>query len=264
MAILPENEYTEFEGRDYINPQVSLDEQTSFIDTLRQTQQANNQQIKTDTYNLGTAVPSNLGGLTGGEGYFTSRYQTPQTNALTNDLRATAQASALNQVLANEQAKWKKRYNDASNAAKVRAAKAAAAKTETTKGGVDTEDNSNKSKVDYYIDKNGDTVIKYRNDDGYYTGKELVIHQDGTQEERDSYYTHDLPRAAGMSEFSDAFTGKYNYTLDGREIEEGGTAETVVKGDDGYYYLYDDDKKLYTRITGNSGTSAGGGRWWTN
>lgn len=113
MAILPDNEYIEFENRAYVNPQVSLDEQTEFIDKLRQTQQANNQQIKTDTYNLGTAVPSNLGGLTGGEGYFTARYQTPQTNSLANDLRATAQASALSQVLENEQAKMKNRYNKA-------------------------------------------------------------------------------------------------------------------------------------------------------
>lgn len=115
MAILPDNEYTEFENRSYVNPQVSLDEQTAFIDNLRSTQQANNQQIKTDTYNLGTAVPSNLGGLTGGEGYFTARYQTPQTNSLVNDLRSAAQASALNQILENEQAKWKNRYNKARN-----------------------------------------------------------------------------------------------------------------------------------------------------
>jgi hypothetical protein len=120
MAILPENEYTEFENRDYINPQVSLDEQNAFVDKLRQTQQMNNQQIKTDTYNLGTAVPSNLGGLTGGEGYFTARYQTPQTNTLVNDLRAAAQASAMNQVLENEQAKWKKRYNAARNSNAIR------------------------------------------------------------------------------------------------------------------------------------------------
>ena len=123
MAILPDNEYTEFEDRAYVNPQVSLDEQTAFIDKLRQTQQANNQQIKTDTYNLGTAVPSNLGGLTGGEGYFTARYQTPQTNSLVNDLRTTAQASALSQVLANEQAKMKHRYNKAYNSNTIRSKK---------------------------------------------------------------------------------------------------------------------------------------------
>lgn len=113
MAILDENEFTEVEGRSYVNPQVALDESNTFIDNLRSTQQANNQQIQTDTYNLGTEIPSNLGGLTGGEGYFTSRYQTPQTASAVANLRATAQAAALNQALANEQEVWKKRYNDA-------------------------------------------------------------------------------------------------------------------------------------------------------
>lgn len=113
MAILDENEFTEVEGRGYLNPQVALDESNTFIDNLRSTQQANNQQIQTDTYNLGTEIPSNLGGLTGAESYFTSRYQTPQTASAVANLRATAQATALSQVLANEEAMWKKRYNDA-------------------------------------------------------------------------------------------------------------------------------------------------------
>lgn len=123
MAILPDNEYIEFENRDYVNPQVSLDEQSAFIDNLRQTQQANNQQIKADTYNLGTAVPSNLGGLTGSESYWTSRYQTPQTNNNVANLRATAQANALNQVLQDVQSMWKKRYQDAYRAYQQRAYK---------------------------------------------------------------------------------------------------------------------------------------------
>ena len=113
MAILNDNEFVEVEGRGYLNPQVALDESNTFIDNLRSTQQANNQQIQTDTYNLGTEIPSNLGGLTGAESYFTSRYQTPQTVSATANLRAAAQASALNQVLQNEQDMWKKRYNDA-------------------------------------------------------------------------------------------------------------------------------------------------------
>ena len=121
MDLLNDNEYIVVEDRGYINPQVALDESNQFIDNLRSTQQANNQQIQTDTYNLGTAVPSQLGGLTGGESYFTSRYQTPQTNATVANLRATAQAAALNQALQNEQAKWKKRYQDAYNAYQRRA-----------------------------------------------------------------------------------------------------------------------------------------------
>lgn len=112
-TILPENEMTEVEGRVYINPQTGIDTTNAFIENLRQTQQANTQQIAQDTANLGTEVPSNLGGLTGGTGYWTSRYQVPQTNAVVANLRAAAQAQALNEVLANEQAAWKNRYQQA-------------------------------------------------------------------------------------------------------------------------------------------------------
>lgn len=112
-SILPTNEYTEVEGRAYLNPQVGIDESNTFIDNLRATQGQQNQEIFTDTQMLGTDVPSDIGGLTGANSYFTSRYQTPMTNAAIGSLRATAQAAALNQVLANEQAIWKKRYQDA-------------------------------------------------------------------------------------------------------------------------------------------------------
>lgn len=107
--------------RRYVNPQVSLNEQNAFIDNLRNTQGQDTAQIRQDTYNLGTAVPSNLGGLAGGSNYFRSRYQTPQTNSMVSDLRAAAQAQALSTLLSNEIGKAKKRYNDAYRAAKKRA-----------------------------------------------------------------------------------------------------------------------------------------------
>ena len=111
--------YTENDRR-YINPQVSLAEQNAFINNLR-----NNQQDWTDenisvTENLGTKIPSQLGGLTGGSGYFASRYQTPQTNSMVSDLRAAAQSQALSQLMNNEIAKAQKRYQDAYRAAKKR------------------------------------------------------------------------------------------------------------------------------------------------
>lgn len=107
--------------RRYVNPQVSLNEQNAFIDNLRNTQGQDTAQIRQDTYNLGTAVPSNLGGLTGGSNYFKSRYQTPQTNSMVADLRAAAQSQALSTLLNNEIGKAKKRYSDAYRAAKKRA-----------------------------------------------------------------------------------------------------------------------------------------------
>lgn len=115
--LLPENEFVEVEGRQYINPQTGLDESTQFIENLRAAQGQQNQQIAQDTYNLGTDIQSVQGGLgtntPANMGYFTSRLQTPQTNSAVANLRAAAQAQALNEVLANEQAIWKKRYQDA-------------------------------------------------------------------------------------------------------------------------------------------------------
>lgn len=116
--MLPENETVTFEDRVFVNPETSMNEQLSFVDNLRAVQQANNQEINADLENLGTypASQSNLGGLLGGSGYFTSRYQTPQTVALVSDLSATARAAALNQALQNEQAKWRQRYSRARSA----------------------------------------------------------------------------------------------------------------------------------------------------
>lgn len=122
--ILPDNEFVEIEGRQYLNPQTGLDESNAFIENLRAAQGQQNQQIASDTYNLGTNIQSVQGGLgtdtPANMGYFTSRYQIPQTNLAVSNLRAAAQAQALNEVLANEQAIWKKRYQDAYRAAQRR------------------------------------------------------------------------------------------------------------------------------------------------
>lgn len=111
------------DGRVYINPQVSLDEQNEFINNLRNTQAQDNAQIEAQTRALGTQVPSQLGGLTGAGGYFRSRYQTPQTNQAIADLKAAAQAQAINQSLQNEVNKIKKKYQDAYRANTVSSSK---------------------------------------------------------------------------------------------------------------------------------------------
>ena len=104
-------------GRRYIDPNVSLNEQNAFIQNLRDTQGERNAQIARQTHNLGTDVPSNLGGLNGSEAYFNARYQTPQTNNLVGELKSAAQAQALQTALNNELSKAEKRYNDAYRAA---------------------------------------------------------------------------------------------------------------------------------------------------
>lgn len=111
---------TVVDDRRYIKPQVALDESNAFIENLRKTQGQRTAEIAQDTYNLGTAVPSNLGGLGGSGSYFTSRYQTPQTNEVVANLRATAQAQALNDAMNNALAKAKQRYNNAYKSAQRR------------------------------------------------------------------------------------------------------------------------------------------------
>lgn len=169
VQLLPENEVRDVEGRLYINPQVGVDETNTFIDKFRDTQRGNTQEIKTQTRMLGTDVPSNLGGLTGAGNYFTSRYQTPQTNAVVQNLRTAAQATALNEALANEQAVWKKRYNDAYknyqkrqyNAAK-RASLGGGGNPQSPSGGnldIDTNSGtSDKIKVDVFEETPGSVI----------------------------------------------------------------------------------------------------------
>lgn len=100
----------EFEDRRYLSPTLSSGEQEAFIDNLRNIQSQNNAQIAQQTHDLGTNVPSNLGGLGGGEAYFNSRYQTPQVNEQVTALKSAAQAQALNDVMKDYQAQLQNRY----------------------------------------------------------------------------------------------------------------------------------------------------------
>lgn len=115
--IMNTDETFEFEDRVYINPTQSRDEQLQFIDNLRTAQEQANQQIAEDTYALGTQVPTNLGGLTSGasnaNSYWASRYQTPQVASQIANLQATAQADALSKILAQDQAVYQNRANQA-------------------------------------------------------------------------------------------------------------------------------------------------------
>lgn len=107
----------EDDGLWYVRPEVALNEQNAFINNYRNIEAQNNAQIAQQTRALGTQVPSQLGGLVGGGGYFRSRYQTPQTNQVVADLRSQMQGQALQAVLQNELEKAKKKYKDAQNSA---------------------------------------------------------------------------------------------------------------------------------------------------
>lgn len=108
-----ENELLEFENRQYVNPDISRDEQTDFINTLRDIQAQNNAQIATETHNLGTDIDHPRGGLNGSEEYWKGRYQTPQTEAAIANMKAVAQQSALNTALSNYNNMLQNRYNQA-------------------------------------------------------------------------------------------------------------------------------------------------------
>ena len=103
----------EEDGRRYVDPQVGYNESSAFINNFRDTQKEETDKIFSDTQRLGTNVPSVKGGLSGAGSYFKARYQTPQTNATIANLKAAASAQALQEVMNNELAKAKKRYNDA-------------------------------------------------------------------------------------------------------------------------------------------------------
>lgn len=110
------SEFNYFEDQAYINPKLSSGEQMAFIDKFRDIQNQNNQQIATDTYNLGKALPSNLGGLGGGESYFNARYQNDQVDDMVANLKTAAQAQELSDAMSNYQNQLKRRYSNAQRA----------------------------------------------------------------------------------------------------------------------------------------------------
>ena len=133
------NEFYEFEDRAYINPTLSKDEQLGFVDTLRDTVGRNTAQINAQTKALGSDLPSTQGGLTGSNSYFQQRYQTTPIEAQANTLKATAQAKALSDLMANYQNQAQNRYNQAYRAAKKRASNTTTPTT-TVKGDVEYVD----------------------------------------------------------------------------------------------------------------------------
>lgn len=103
-----------------IKPETSRDEQLAFIDTLRDIQGTQNQEIQDTTHALGSDLPPQLGGINGTNSYWLSRYQTPQTESRIATLRTAAQSSALNTALNNYLNKLQEDYNKAARKASKR------------------------------------------------------------------------------------------------------------------------------------------------
>ena len=194
-SLLPENEYKEVEGRSYLNPALGVTQTNDFINNLRENQKMQNAQITAQTQNLGANIPSNLGGLIGAGSYFTSRYQTPQTNANIANLRAVAQAAALNQALANEQERWKKRYQDAYRAQQ----KSAYNKANSGGSGVGLTGGITSGDIN-------------QNNTGEQVSPSFV--------DTTNPVTYDLDTgvSAGWGKLSDWWSGEYNFTLPGGTI----------------------------------------------
>ena len=162
------NEFYEFEDRAYTQPTLSSGEQEAFIDNLRNIQAQNNAQIAEQTYNLGTQVPSNLGGLGGGEAYFASRYQTPQVGEMVSTLKSAAQAQALNDVMNNYQAQLKQRYNQAYRSAQKRQRERANALNNTPLPTTpNTDGNVNVVTGDTPVNFEGLAFRQWQKDNGY-------------------------------------------------------------------------------------------------
>lgn len=130
-----DSEVYDYETRKYITPTISRDEQTAFIDALRNNISKNTAQINQQTENLGTQIPSIQGGLTGSSNYFVQRYQTPQMESTASQLKATAQAKALEDLMSNYKAQMANRVQQAYRAASRRSSYG-------TNTGTDTSDDS--------------------------------------------------------------------------------------------------------------------------
>lgn len=156
---MEEKDYTNFENRYYLKPQTYVDDSNAFIDNLRDVQKQDTDRINADTYNLGTQVPSNLGGLSGSEKSFADQYQKPQTDKMIADLKKAAQEAALNQALSNVKAQWQKRYKDAYNSA----ARSSAARSGWG-GGENTTPEEEGSNLEF-ITNNGDNGTMVVNDE---------------------------------------------------------------------------------------------------
>ena len=125
-----------------IKPETSRDEQLAFIDTLRNIQATQNQEIQDTTHALGTDTTPRYGGINGTNSYWLQQYQIPQTEARIATLRSAAQASALNTAMNNYLARLQENYNPAYRKASKRSRSGSSGSTTPTNptdGSFDTE-----------------------------------------------------------------------------------------------------------------------------
>lgn len=251
--ILPSNEATEVEGRVYVDPSLGVTATDNFIEQLRAAQQMNAAQNAASTQALGTDAQSTLGGLGGTTSYWTSRYQTPQTNATVANLRAAAQATALNEALANEKAMWDKRYQEAYRNYQKRT---------WDKSNTTTNNNNTNGDVETTPDVvSGDGASTVETDpltgkEGYYsvtdpyTGEVTDVPMDGgANETRALTYTNvsigDMTNEKYQNEEGKTVWG-WTYVLpSGTKVGIRYPKQRLVKGSDGNYYREENGAYTY-------------------
>lgn len=144
-----------FEDRLFINPEVSMAEQEEFMEKFRNVQAQNQGQINQDTYNLGTPVSSNLGGLTGAEGRWNTQYQRPQVNEAVENLRQVNMAQAVSTAMQNQQNAMGNRLEQAKRAY-YRAQQEASARDRANANGNNNPSNPLDNPTDNVKEKNPD------------------------------------------------------------------------------------------------------------
>ena len=176
-------------------------------------------------------------------------------------MKATAQAKALNDVLANEEAMWKKRYQDAYRAYQKSAydkAQAAQVGSQNTIGGVEYEDTTgggDSVTVEGIVPgiSGGYTVANVDTETGEQLGVTGVPYGG---EYKESYvigptkYNNYMGHGAGV-------TGNYKngdghwvleYSLPSGKKVTTGWGETLKYGSDGDFYVYNTDNNSYTNV----------------
>ena len=218
------NEFYEYEGRYYQSPTLTRDETLGFVDQLRDTVRQNNAEIASSTQALGTNVPSNLGGLTGANGYFAQRYQTAPIETQVNTLRATAQADALNKLMTNYKNQAANRYQQAYRRAK---------------GATTPAANVGNSELEFNVNGGGEKKRTKVSTTDWQTQLNSLNSEPGGQL---YFYTYRTPYKDPVKIYVNNLTGSDDMNAVLRELGNGYNGQ--IKTLNGVRYIYVDDGKF--------------------
>lgn len=195
------NEFsTEVNGQRYMRPEVVTNEYDQFVDNLRSAQAQHNAENRQTLDNLGSypASQSNLGGLGGAESTFAAKYETVPTVNLVANLRATAQAKALETAMQNELNYYSDVYSK-KLAAKRRSAVTAASQPTTVSDPSNTK---------------GEVEMNVKTPHEYYGVPDTIV------SENDTHYIYTDPKTGEQTKVSKDYMNKI-YNEDGSISDDG-------------------------------------------